>query len=102
MPITVAGQWRNFTAFPNIPRTCLLTQPDYPASAAEVKLACLFLQIPLLLGLFDVIPLIHKGLCSGPFNASTAPSNAGESISVHSCSAFVTRDLYCNFASHKA
>jgi hypothetical protein len=23
MPITVAGQWRIFTAFPSIPRTCI-------------------------------------------------------------------------------
>jgi len=62
MPFTVAGQWRNFTAFPSIPRTNLLTQPDYPGLAAEVKLACIFLQIHLPVGIFDVILLIQKEL----------------------------------------
>src|SRR5581483_8448668 len=34
MPFTVAGQWRIFTAFPCIPRTCFLRCQSNPAGAA--------------------------------------------------------------------
>jgi hypothetical protein len=36
-----------------------------------------------------------------PFSTPTTPSNAGESISVHSCRPVADRELYCNFYSMK-